>query len=118
AENNYFKIETNVTIHGDITILDSGSLVQVDNESEISGEVLVYRKTTPMKASDYTYWSSPVQGWKLNQLSPNTNASRFYSYNPSIGNWAAHSGGNHIMQSGKGYIVQAPTGWSLTNAHN
>lgn len=118
AENNYFKIETNVTILGDLTILDSGSLVQVDNESEIIGDVLVYRKTTPMKASDYTYWSSPVQGWKLNQLSPNTNASRFYSYNPSVGNWAAHSGGNHIMQAGKGYIVQAPTGWSLTNASN
>lgn len=118
AENNYFKIETNVTIHGDLTILDSGSLVQVEDESESVGEILMYRKTTPMKASDYTYWSSPVQGWKLNQLSPNTNASRFYSYNPSTGNWAGHSGGNHIMQSGKGYIVQAPTGWSLTNAHN
>lgn len=118
AESNYFKIETHVKIDGNLTILDSGSLVQVDDESEITGNVLVYRNTTPMKALDYSYWSSPVAGWKLNQLSPNTNPSRYHSYNPAIGNWTTHSGGNQIMQAGKGYIVRAPNGWSLTNATN
>lgn len=118
AENNYFKIETNVKVEGNLTILNSGSLVQVEDESESIGEILVYRKTTPMKALDYSYWSSPVNGWKLNQLSPNTNPSRYHSYNPVAGSWTTLSGGNHIMQAGKGYIVRAPNGWSLTNATN
>lgn len=118
AENNYFKIETNVKVEGNLTILDSGSLVQVEDESESIGEILVYRNTTPMKTLDYSYWSSPVDGWKLNQLSPNTNPSRYHSYNPVAGSWTTLSGGNHVMQAGKGYIVRAPNGWSLTNATN
>ena len=118
AENDYFKIETNVKVEGNLTILDSGSLVQVEDESESIGEILVYRNTTPMKTLDYSYWSSPVDGWKLNQLSPNTNPSRYHSYNPVAGSWTTLSGGNHIMQAGKGYIVRAPNGWSLTNATN
>lgn len=116
AESNYFKIETNLTVHGNLTILDSGSLVQVEDDSQSVGEILVYRNTTPMKTLDYSYWSSPVDGWKLNQLSPNTNPSRYHSYNPALGSWTTLSGGNHVMQAGKGYIVRAPNGWSLTNA--
>lgn len=118
AANDYFKIETNVKVDGNLTILDSGSLVQVEDESESIGEILVYRNTTPMKTLDYSYWSSPVKGWKLNQLSPNTNPSRYHSYNPALGSWTTLSGGNHVMQAGKGYIVRAPNGWSLTNATN
>lgn len=101
---------------GNIYIEDTGSLVQVDNNAVNVGKITMMRKTTPMKPLDYTYWSSPVQGWKLNQLSPNTSSSKFFSYNPINGNWAVHTGGLEVMQSGKGYIVRAPNGWSLTNA--
>lgn len=115
-----------LTVEGDVTvsnsaelvIRDTGSLLQIENNAVNTGKITVYRKTTPMKPADYTYWSSPVSDWRLNQLSPNTPSNRFYSYSPTIANWVVHTGGNEIMQASKGYIVRAPNGWSLTNATN
>ncbi len=118
SENDYFKIETNVDVQGHLTIKDTGSLVQVEDESYSLGAITVLRKTTPMKALDYTYWSSPVGGWKLNELSPNTSASKYYHFNSTTGNWTVINGGNQVMNAAKGYIVRAPNGWNLNNATN
>ncbi|MGJ8594021.1 MAG: T9SS sorting signal type C domain-containing protein [Aquaticitalea sp.] len=114
----YFKIETNLTIYGYLYIENNGSLVQVENDGVNSGNISLQRNTTPMKALDYTYWSSPVSNWKLNQLSPNTSASRYYTYNAATGNWVSQNGGNVEMEASKGYIVRAPNGWSVDNATN
>ena len=99
-----------------LTVANNGSLVQVADEAQANGIITVLRNTAPMKQYDYTYWSAPVQQWQLNQLSPNTLADKFYSWNPLINNWNPLNGGNAIMQQGVGYIVRAPQGWSTTNA--
>lgn len=97
-----------------IIIEDKASLVQMDDEATNIGNITVKRKSAPMKLYDYTYWSSPVQNWKLNQLSPNTGY--YYSFDPLTNNWAGTNGGNQVMTAGKGYIIRAPQGWSTTNA--
>jgi len=99
-----------------IIVKDKGSIVQVDDSATNIGKVNVFRNSKPMKLYDYTYWASPVQGWKLNELSPNTLNDKFYSFNPLINNWAVSLGGVDVMTPGKGYIVRAPQGWSLANA--
>lgn len=99
-----------------IIVKDKGSIVQVDDSAINLGKITVERNSKPMKLFDYTYWSSPVQNWKLNELSPSTLADKYFSFNSIINNWAVSLGGVDVMVPGKGYIVRAPQGWSLTNA--
>lgn len=110
-------VQTSVDVvsNANIILKDKASLVQVDDTASNSGSITAYKKTSPMKQYDYTYWSSPVQNWRLNQLSPNTLSDKYYSFDPIINNWSVISGGNGVMAQGKGYIVRAPQGWSLTN---
>ncbi|HEX8269889.1 MAG TPA: hypothetical protein VF581_08345 [Flavobacterium sp.] len=99
-----------------IIVENNGSVVQVDDASINTGAISVKRSTTPMKLQDYTYWSAPVQGNTLNQLSPATLYDKYFSFNPLINNWVILNNGTPAMQPAKGYIVRAPQGWSLTNA--
>ena len=111
-------VQTSVTVDptANVIVRDKGSLVQVDDTSTNIGKVTVYRNTARMKLYDYTYWSSPVQNWRLSDLSPNTLSDKYFSFNPLINNWVGIPSGNAIMTPAKGYIVRAPQGWSATNA--
>lgn len=95
---------------------NNASLVQVDDVGTFTGVMTVKRNSAPMKAFDYTYWSSPVTNWTLNQLSPLTLNDKYYSFDPGINNWSLIMNGAAAMQKTKGYIVRAPQGWSLTNS--
>lgn len=110
-------VQTSVDVASTANIIlrDKASLVQVDDSASNIGSITAYKKSAPMKQYDYTYWSSPVQNWTLNQLSPNTMIDKYYSFDPIINNWSSISGGNSVMAPGKGYIIRAPQGWSLTN---
>lgn len=113
-------VQREVVVADEATFIieNSGSLVQVEDDAVDIGNVRVKRNTTRMRTYDFSYWSSPVQGFTLNALSPNTLSDKYYAFNPSIGNWQTISGGNQAMAAGSGYIVRAPQGWSLTNASN
>jgi hypothetical protein len=99
-----------------IVVENTGSIVQVDDASINTGAITVKRNTTPMKQYDYSYWSAPVQGNTLYQLSPATLSDKYFSFNPVSNNWVTLNYGAPVMQPAKGYIVRAPQGWSLTNA--
>jgi hypothetical protein len=99
-----------------LIIEDSGSLIQVDDSAVNAGSVEVKRDTEPMKNYDYTYWSAPVQGNTLFQLSPLTLSDKYYRFDPTINNWVSIAGGAQVMEPGKGYIVRAPQGWAVNNA--
>jgi hypothetical protein len=105
-----------VVAGANMLVSTSGSIVQIDNDGVNTGNVTVKRNTSPMKQYDYTYWSSPVAGWKLQQLSPLTLFDKYFSFNPLINNWVVNPYGTAIMEAAKGYIIRAPQGWSLTNA--
>ena len=107
------------TINNGISIADGGSLVQITDENVNVGKIAVTRITKPMNKYDYTYWSSPVAGNTLHDLSPDTHVNRYYSYNPDAVapalNWTAITGGAATMIAGKGYIIRAPNGYSDTS---
>jgi hypothetical protein len=116
--NSNLIVQTSLVVDAtaNIIVKDKGSIVQVDDSATDVGKVTVQRNSKAMKLYDYTYWSSPVQGWKLNELSPNTGIDKYFSFNPLINNWALILAGNEVMSPAKGYIVRSPQGWSLTNA--
>ncbi len=111
----YALIESNLENSGSILIENNGSLVQRNDFAVNSGSMSVKRTTSPMKLYDYTYWSSPVGGQTLTNLSPQTSPDRFYAFNPSTGNWQ-YALGTTVMAAGKGYIVRSPESFNATPA--
>lgn len=110
-------VATSVTVEAGaaLVIEDQGSLVQMDDSAISTGNVTVKRNSQPMKTYDYTYWSSPVEGNTLFQLSPLTLSDKYYSYDPVSDNWVSIPGGAAVMEPGCGYIIRAPQGWGVDN---
>jgi hypothetical protein len=99
----------------DIVVEDNGAILQVDEAAANVGSITFKANTSTMKQYDYNYWSSPVSGWTLQELSPDTLADKYFSYNPLINNWEMQNGSD-VMEPGIGYIIRAPQGWSQSNA--
>ena len=122
-ENAVLNVMENVTVidNGKILIKNNGSLVQVKDYGTFTGNSTSFameRNTTPVRRTDFTYWSSPVaaEDWKLNQLSPLTMVSKFFSFSPITNAWVTIYAGNAPMETGKGYIIRAPQTSDLTTA--
>ena len=92
---------------GSFRLNHATSLVQI-NDVVNTGNITLNIITKPMDKSNHGYWSSPVVGYKMNQFSPNTPKSSYYSWNLSGQNWNTHIGGNVVMQAGHGYLMRAP----------
>jgi hypothetical protein len=91
---------------GSLTFEDTASLVQI-NTSSNSGNIKYKRLTTVIRNTDYTYWSSPVSGFTLGGVSPNTSVGKFYSFDSAIDDWKQESAAT-AMVSGIGYIIRGP----------
>lgn len=91
-----------------LTFESDASLVQINNVTN-SGDIQYKRLTTPIRNTDYTYWSSPVSGFTLGLLSPRTLGDKFYSYEVTAGaeDWKQESAAT-VMAVGKGYIARGP----------
>jgi hypothetical protein len=98
-----------------VVVDNKGTLLQLDDAAENTGNVDFKIHTTPMRQYDYNYWSAPVSAMTLLQLSPNTLFDKFYSFDATTNSWVMHPNGAAVMQEGKGYIVRAPQGWNQTN---
>ncbi len=89
--------------------ISSASLVQINNVPN-SGNIKYLRRTnTNVISTDYTYWSSPVSGQTMFNLSPNTLPSMFYSYQATATDegWQQESSGV-TMAPGLGYSIGGP----------
>jgi hypothetical protein len=102
------KLENGLNVLGTLTFENNASLVQVNDANNINfGSIIYKRKTTPMKNFDYTYWSSPVAGQTLYNLSPNTHEDKYFSY--SLNTWVTHLNGARLMDPpGTGFIIRVP----------
>ncbi len=94
-----------------VTIENNASLVQFNNTAVNTGSI-TYKRDAIVKKFDYVYWSSPVVGFSSASVFPATDNSRRFFWNPTLsnvngstGNWVSTS---ETMQTGKGYIIQAP----------
>ncbi|GEP51431.1 hypothetical protein FNO01nite_21030 [Flavobacterium noncentrifugens] len=108
ADGNYFNLGSELDNNGTLTIDNNGSLVQHNDSAINKGSVKVKRNSTPMRAFDFTYWSSPVAGQIMNVFSPETRFDKFYSYDPVAGAWVIHADGTDAMLPAVGYIMRAP----------
>ncbi|MBT8303553.1 MAG: hypothetical protein KJP09_03710 [Bacteroidia bacterium] len=104
--------------NGIFNIRDGASLVQINDDANF-GIVNLDRDSQPMYRYDYTFWSSPMtlaSGFNLIDLSPNTPAGSFLSWQPTLaggaGNWSSENEATTAMAPGKGYIIRAPNTFS------
>ncbi|BFM42764.1 hypothetical protein CFS9_14050 [Flavobacterium sp. CFS9] len=110
---NTLGVELSYTGKGILVLEDSASFYQSDDDVVNTGIVYVKRNSTPIRKSDYTYWSSPVDLQKLIDVSPKSHLEKFYSYNYDDKNWKKENPLNY-MSVGKGYIFQGPQDYSET----
>jgi hypothetical protein len=112
-EGHNFTVQSEINSQGLVTVENGGSVVQKNDLAVNTGTIRVRRYTTPMTRYDYTYWSSPVLGQSLFNLSPLTMSDKYFAFDPVINNWVGVASSS-IMVPGKGYIVRAPQDFSLT----
>jgi hypothetical protein len=102
---------------GTFQILNNGSLIQVSNATN-TGNIKYYRDASIRKL-DYVYWSSPVVGFNVNNISSPITPGPIYTWNTlgtnpigGQGTWVAAAG--QIMTKGIGYIVRGPDTFTTT----
>lgn len=100
--------EVTVVGTGSLTFEDTASLVQINDASVNSGNIIYQRTSASALNSDYTYWSSPVTGQNLS-ISPSYASGMFYSYNDFAipVDWKKETSSTEMVV-GKGYIIRGP----------
>ncbi|MQP25147.1 T9SS sorting signal type C domain-containing protein [Flavobacterium sp. LMO8] len=110
-----------LTLEKELSCIGTGSAAFRVNSSLLQNDVnvvntaITYRRNSTMKQFDYTYWSSPVKNQVLNLFSPLTLGDKFFSFNadPVVNNWVLENQ-NNVMDSGYGYAIRAPQGYTTT----
>ncbi|MEM0575237.1 T9SS sorting signal type C domain-containing protein [Flavobacterium polysaccharolyticum] len=97
-------ITNSVITNGQLIFENNASLVQTTNATNI-GAIEYRRISSPMKNFDFTYWSSPVTGQNIVDLSPNTLADKYFRFSGSANDWVFYNG---TMVPGLGYIIRTP----------
>ncbi|MEL1243784.1 GEVED domain-containing protein [Flavobacterium sp. DGU11] len=110
-----------------VTVAPTGSLT-LDNYAHLlqgssvttnpnSGNIDVFRLSSPMYRLDYTMWSSPVENQKLKDFSPETLNNRFYIYNELTDEYATIADPvNTNMAEGRGYLIRVENTHPAYNA--
>jgi hypothetical protein len=68
-----------LTVNGSGTLTFEDGAVLYKLIMLLMGNINSQRLTTPIRNTDYTYWSSPVLGFTLGGVSPRTLNGKFYS---------------------------------------
>ncbi len=124
--NSTLTIENEVIVNegGTYNMLDSSSLIQVDNVANTVNGTFTMDRNTNIRANDYVYWSSPVASFNIQNVSPGTPNGYKHEWLPTLfqgvgppgnmvfGEWQGYDSG--AMDVGKGYIVKGPTGHTTT----
>ncbi len=110
----FIEIYNDLINNGTFNIDNNGSLVQIDDNGLNIGNISVQRMAS-IKNRDYVYWSSPVTGFLVNNISPTTPTNYLFKWHPTWANpngtqgyWLSADG--DTMDAGLGYIVRAPNG--------
>lgn len=105
----YVEVDRNIASNGNFIVENGANLVQINNDAVNTGNIKVEVTSNPFKRLDYTFWSSPVAGQGLQAFSPQTLASRIYSYAPATDSYVQATGN---FAKGIGYLFRAPNNWS------
>ncbi|CAM4424210.1 T9SS sorting signal type C domain-containing protein [Flavobacterium terrigena] len=117
------RVGENVTVNGtgSLTINSGAALVQYTKHAVNTGNIIVKRNSANMIHNDYTAWASPVVNQNLLAFSPNTLATRFYTYNrvnsgTSATAYTSVAPGSTAFATAKGYMIRVNNNWTLTPA--
>ncbi|MFL9845927.1 choice-of-anchor D domain-containing protein [Flavobacterium rhizosphaerae] len=103
------NIQSEVTNNGAIIIYDDSALVQYNDAAVNEGAITYYKKANDLYRLDYTFWSSPVVGQKLQDFSPLTLTNRFYIYGVQEGEEAyVPVNPSTNFQPGICYLIRMP----------
>lgn len=97
-------------IQGELIFENNSSLLQTSIVQNTAENVTYKRITAPMLRFDYTYYSSPVTGMPLINVSPGTLLDKFYSFRNN--EWFQEDASG-LMQPGEGYIIRAPQSFEV-----
>lgn len=121
-DNDYIQVNRNLTNNGSLEIDNNGILYQVDDSGVNQGNI-VMRRNASIRQLDYVFWSSPIDQFVVNNISPATPSNVIWKWNPRIanpngafGNW--ENCATETMLRGKGYIVRGPSGHSTATPSN
>jgi hypothetical protein len=91
---------------GNILFKDKSSLVQTNDVTNMGAIEYERKISNNILPTDYTYWSSPVVGFKLGGVYPTSTSGLFYSYGVTSGveDWQPESSAK-VMAKGIGYII-------------
>ena len=105
-----------ITNNGTFTVANNANLVQTNVTAVTNtGNIIVNRNSASIQLYDYTLWSSPVTNANqfLTTFSPNTLATRFYTYN-STAYHPVSSPSTTPFAAGTGYLIRAPNNWAAS----
>ncbi|GGH40349.1 hypothetical protein IA57_02045 [Mangrovimonas yunxiaonensis] len=100
-------------------IKNNASLIQIDETNLNAGSIHVQRAPNAnfsgVSGLEYVYWSSPVSGFDITNVSPGTNTGLIFEWDPTV---AGFGTGNHgywynasgAMVEGQGYIIRGLSG--------
>jgi len=110
---NTLGLEFGYSGSGILVLEDAASLYQSDDDIINTGILHMKRNSSPILKFDYTYWSSPVSNQTLENVSPNTLADKYFSFDSVLADWKEENP-SRIMIPGKGYIIRGPQEFSTT----
>ncbi|MGQ7946092.1 hypothetical protein [Flavobacterium sp. WC2509] len=100
------KLQNNLNfMDGNLTFENGASLIQINDLAINTGKIIYNRTTSAVNDFDYVYWSSPVVGQMMGQLS--SSSDKYWSW--LVDNWAPVSGSSEMLPA-KGYIARVPLG--------
>jgi len=107
---------------GRFRIRTNASVIQVNDVATNNniGEAEYRRRVNGVGYFDYVYWSSPVSGFDVEDVSPGSPSFGIYNWIPTVANGTTGNHGTWVntaenMIPGKGYIVRGLLGTVATN---
>lgn len=119
---NYIESQSDIINNGTLTVANNGSLVQVNDDAVNTGTIS-YERIASLRRSDYVYWSSPLEGYNVNNISPATPSNLIWRWNTTannvnggLGTWVNAAGST--MGAGEGFIVRGPNTFNDASFQN
>ena len=118
TDGKYLEVQNDIINDGTILIENEGALVQIADDSNISGNGIFQLNKTSMPLDhyyDYVYWSTPIKQGNLSLGDVHANSWRYYKFDPTIiynpgqiyPGWVMLSASD-LMETGIGYAISAP----------
>ncbi len=106
-------VDEDITVLGEgkLLIQSGGSLLQTSTSKNMftgGANTFEIQRTTNVSRYDVTYWSSPVKGLTMHDLSPDTLWDKYHYWNTSTKSWVPDNYGKKEMEPGNGYSIRAP----------